>query len=90
MDCNVEVCKLKFENLEKKVGVLEVDVKDLKERTDDIKLIKQDVNYIKENMRNIDAKLNKILEKPSKRWDVIITAIIVALASSGVAFLIGR
>jgi len=92
-----EVYKIKFINLEKDIEnlrsenkELKVDIKELKEETDDIKIIKQDINYMKVGIDRTNEKLNRILEKPGKRWDLIVVTIISVIASSVVTMIIGN
>lgn len=80
-DHSPEACNLRFTNVESRLSKLEDK---LEERTQDIPVIKEQIRILNEKFDKVDLKLTQILEKPSKRWDLIVGTFI----TSAVTFLI--
>ena len=52
--------------------------------------LQKDVEHTKTDVGEIKANLEKVLEKPGKRWDGVVTAVVTALISVLVGALLGR
>lgn len=83
MDCPNETCKLRFENQENRISFIE-------RKTENYAVMEERIKNIDSKVDRIDSKLNQILEKPSKRWDLVLTTIITGIVSSGLAFVVAQ
>ena len=52
--------------------------------------LQKDVEHMKKAVGEIKMSLEKVLEKPAKRWDGVVTAVVTALISVLVGALLGR
>lgn len=52
--------------------------------------LQKDVEHTKTDVGEIKSSLEKVLEKPGKRWDGVVTAVVTALISVLVGALLGR
>ena len=52
--------------------------------------LQKDVEHTKKDVGEIKTSLNKVLEKPGKRWDGVVTAVITAIVSMLVGALLGK
>lgn len=52
--------------------------------------LQKDVEHTKKDVGEIKTSLDKVLEKPGKRWDGVVTAVITAIVSMLVGALLGK
>jgi len=73
-----DVCKMEFANIDKRLEKLETN-------TNDLEVIRMQISQLTASVEKLIAKIDLILDKPSKRWELIVTSLI----TSGVTLLIG-
>ena len=52
--------------------------------------LQKDMEHTKSDVSTIKTNVDKLLEKPAKRWDGVVTAIITALVSVLVGAVLGK
>jgi hypothetical protein len=52
--------------------------------------LQKDMEHTKSDVSTIKTNVDKLLEKPAKRWDGVVTAVVTALISVLVGALLGR
>lgn len=86
MNANIKVLATNYENQGKEIGLIQADLKDLKNKPSPQEtLINQGKDIIE-----LKADVKELKEKPGKRWDTLQTVIITALASGFIGFILSR
>jgi chromosome segregation ATPase len=89
------------ENTEKRLSTLEINQKEIFSRLNNIELtngivsekldnIKETQKDLKIGMKDLQDSIKELTDKPSKRWDLIVTTIITVAITAVVAFFIGK
>lgn len=71
----------------KRLDSLEPKVEDIHELTSSVKVLATEMKRMREDQMSMDERIKSLEDKPSKRFDSIITIIITAVISGIIAFL---
>lgn len=60
----------------KRLDTLENKVEDLRGQTVEVAVLKQDMDHVKLSVDEIKTDVKTLTEKPSKRWEAVVAAVI--------------
>ena len=78
-----EVCKMQFANIHSRLEKLE-------EKTDDIALLRERLDNLTKSVDLLIKKIDVMLEKPSKRWESVVSSFISTIVGLAVGYFISR
>lgn len=89
MDEKLSKVRLDIENIDTRLVVQEKLAATMNEMSKSINTLAINMQYMVEEQIKQGNRLTALEEKPKKRWDTIITAIITTLVGTGIGLLVG-
>lgn len=62
----------------------------VKELAGSVSYTKDRMDHYEESLKNQGERIGELEKKPSKRWDLLVTTIITALASGGITLILSK
>ena len=89
MDEKLSRVRLDIENIDTRLGAQEKLAATMNEMSKSINTLAINMQYMVEEQIKQGNRLTALEEKPKKRWDTVVTAIITTLIGTGIGLLVG-
>lgn len=94
MAISMDALEAEIKSLKRRVEVLEKEYTTLDKEVDDIdktqSVVTSKLNTVIENLGKLQQAIDDLRDRPSKRWETIVSALIGAAMTAFIAFIFGR
>ena len=94
MAISMDALETEIKNLKRRVEVLEKEYTTLDKEVDDIDttpgVVTSKLNTVIETLGKLQQAIDDLKDRPSKRWETIVSALIGAAMTAFIAFIFGR